>query len=264
MKKILFCLILCFLSLAKPVWVKEEKEEVSIGNEFFSLHLSKTRGWLADKLEDKDYGIIFSDFHIYTDWGIYERGYVGSKEEKEGRMRIERGDVAVTAIAEGELKRKDGKIADPIDYKVKYKVGKGRELEIEIELTPRAKARKVSAFLAQIFTVPSVRQWIVNGLDGILSENMGNVIGRCWESKFEPMNLNKPFLIFLRGKDAVWIERIKCEPQAQNIFLFDGGGGNLVFFLGFLDGDITELGASLKASYLLRWGSKGNIRISGS
>jgi hypothetical protein len=82
---------------------------------------------------------------------------------------------------------------------------------------------------------------------------MGNVIGRCWESRFEPLNLDNPFIILLREKGMVRIERIKSHPRAQNIFLFDGGEGNLVFFLGFMDGEIAELGSPIKASYLLNW-----------
>ena len=253
MRKLFPFILIVALSFAQGVWVKRGETEVSLGNGYFSLHLSKERGWLADRLEDKEYGVVFVDFHIYTDWGIYERGYVGSKEEKEGRLEIEEGEDSIKAIAEGGLKRAEGAISEPISYKVIYKIGGKRELEVEVELMPKGK-KKVSAFFAQLFTVPSVRQWLVNELDGIISENMGNVVGRCWESRLEPLNLDNPSIILFREKGIVRIEKIKSNPKAQNIFLFDGGGGNLVFFLGFLDGELAELGFPLKASYLLNWG----------
>jgi hypothetical protein len=124
---------------------------------------------------------------------------------------------------------------------------------VEVELTTKG-GKKVSAFLAQLFTIPSVRQWLVEGLDGIISENMGNSPGvRCWESRLEPLNLDNPFIILLREKGIVRIEGIKSNPKAQNIFLLDGGEGNLVFFFGFMDGDMVELPSEFKASYLMRW-----------
>jgi hypothetical protein len=252
MKKLFPFILIVAFSLAQGLWVNRGKDEVSLGNDYFSLRLSKERGWLVDRLEDKEVGVILEDFHIYTDWGIYERGYVGSREEKEGRLEIEEGEESIKAIAEGKLKRAGGTISEPIGYKVIYKIGKKRELGVEVELMPKWE-RKVSAFLAQLFLIPSVRQWLVNGLDGIISENMGNVIGRCWESRFEPLNLNNPFIILLREKGIVRIEGIKSNPKAQNIFLYDGGGGNLVFFLGFMDGDTVELPSDLKANYLLKW-----------
>jgi len=252
MRKLFPFILIAVLSFAQGVWVKRGETEVSLGNGYFSLHLSRERGWLADRLEDREAGVIFADFQIYTDWGIYERGYVGSREEKEGRLEIEEREDSIKAIAEGELKRAGGTISEPISYKVIYKIGEKRELEVEVELRTKGK-RKVSAFLAQLFTVPSVRQWFVQGLDGMISENMGNVVGRCWESRLEPLNLDNPFIILLREKGIVRIEGIKSNPKAQNIFLFDGSGGNLVFFLGFMDGDAVELPSEFKASYLIKW-----------
>ncbi|MBC7329994.1 hypothetical protein H5T88_06500 [bacterium] len=252
MKKFFPFILVVAFSFAQGSWVKKGESEVSIGNDYFSLHLSKEKGWLADRLEDKEAGVIFADFHIYTDYGIYERGYVGSKEEKEGRLEIEEGGDSIKAIAEGELKRAGRKISEPIGYRVIYKIGEKRELEVEVELTTKGNKR-VSAFLAQLFTVPSVQQWFVNGLDGMISENVGKIIGRCWESHLEPLNLDSPFIIFLREKNIVRIEGIKSNPKAQNIFLFDGGGGNLVFFLGFMDGNTVELPSKFKASYLIKW-----------
>jgi hypothetical protein len=253
MRKLFPLILIAAFSLAQGLWVKREDSEVSLGNDYLSLHLSREKGWLADRLEDREAGVIFADFQIYTDYGIYERGYVGSKEEKEGKLEIEEGKESIAAIAEGELKRAGRTVSQPIRYKVIYKIGEKREIEVEVELTTKG-GKKVSAFLAQLFTVPSVRQWLVEGLDGIISENMGNSPGvRCWESRLEPLNLDNPFIILLREKGIVRIEGIKSNPKAQNIFLLDGGEGNLVFFFGFMDGDMVELPSEFKASYLMRW-----------
>lgn len=244
----LLLLLSIYLAIAQEVWVKEGNKETAIGNAYFTLYLFKEKGWLLDRLEDKRAGVIASDCHIYTDWGIYPRGYVGSREEKDGVLKIERQGDEVIADAEGELKGQGMIIEEPIRYKVRYRLGKEARLGVDVELQFQGKPREVSAFLAQVLVIPSVRQWVVNGLDGLISEDMGDVIGRCWESRDEPLSIENPYIWVLTKWGSLRIEGIRSQPKAQNIFLYDGGNGNLVFFFGFMDGGREEL-KSFEASF---------------
>lgn len=236
------------LAIAEGVWFKEGEKEATIGNNHFTLYLSKERGWLLDRLESAKVGVMLSDFHIYTDWGIYPRGYVGSKEEKEGTLKIEKEGDNVFAVAEGELKKEGGVVEEPLKYKVRYKIGSNKRMEVEIEVNFQGKPRNVSAFLAHIFVIPFVKQWIVNSIDGFISEDSENIVGRCWESRDEPLSFENPQILVFTRWGALSIENIRCEPQAQNIFLFSGGNHNLVFFLAFMDGSLQEVN-SFKASF---------------
>ncbi len=247
----LYLLTIVYTVAAQGVWVKEGENETAVGNEYFTLYLSKGKGWLMDRLEDKKGVVILSDFHIYTDWGIYPKGYIGSKEEKEGRLKIERMKDALIAVGEGELKAGGVKMDEPIRYIVKYKVGREALLGVDVELKFEGSPRKVSAFLAQVFAIPSAKQWLVNSFDGLISEDMGNVVDRCWQSRDEPLSLEEPFIWILTQWGKLRIEKIYSQPQAQNIFLFDGGNGNLVFFFGFMDGSPQEF-QTFKASYIIR------------
>lgn len=238
-------IIICYGKIA----LQKNADEVVIRNDYISLHLSKDRGWLPDKLEYSGIGTILSDFHIYTDWGIYERGYVGSKEEKEGRISIDEKQGEVTVTAEGELKSKDKRMEEKIGYIVKFVVSNEPRLKVEVELKPQMKPRKVSAFLAHLFQVHSAKQWMVNGLDGIISEDMNGEVGRMWESRNEPLSIDDPFIIVITNWGQIHIDGISSEPQAQNIFLFNGSGGNLVLFFGFLDGGLQEISTPFRASY---------------
>lgn len=246
-------LLVVSLSSAGEVWVREGEKEVTIGNDYLILRLSKDRGWLMDRVEDKEGRIILYDAHIYTDWGIYPRGYVGSKEEKEGKLRIEREGEEIVAIAEGELKASGKRMEKPIVYKVKYKIGRGTQLKAEIELRPQMERRNVSAFLAHLFIIPSAKQWLVNSLDGIISEDIENISGRCWESRDEPLSLTQPFIQVLTKGGNAKIEFIRFQPRPQNIFLFDGGEGKLLLFIAFMDGGLQEIGGSLEVSYIIKW-----------
>lgn len=252
------CLLLIMISsftIPQEVFINEGEKETAVGNIYFTLYLSKERGWLLDRLEHRTAGVIMSDSHIYTDWGIYPRGYVGSKEEKEGKLRIEKEGENIVAVAEGILKREGRALEEPIRYIVRYKVGKERRIGIDIELEFEGEPRDVSAFLAQILVIPLVKQWFVNSVDGLISEDMGNVLGRCWESRDEPLCYEKPFIFVLTEWGSLRIEGIRSKPQAQNLFLYDGGNSNLVFFFAFLDGYHQEL-KSFKASFVVEIQSK--------
>jgi len=255
MRREIFPLLLFLVSLASAgeVWVEKGEKETAIGNEQFTLYLARERGWLLDRLEDKKAGIILSGFHIYTDWGIYPQGYVGSMEEREGRLKIEKEREDVIAIAEGELKGNGKRMEEPIKYSVRYRVGKEARLGIDIELEFEGKPRKVSAFLAATFLINSAKQWLVNDLDGIISENIGNVVGRCWQSRDEPLSMDRAFIRLLTKWGDLRIEDIRAQPHPQNIFLYDDGEGNLALFIAFMDGVLQEIGGRWQASYIIEW-----------
>lgn len=258
MKRAILFLLACILSLAQGVEVREEGEKALVKNMYFTAIFSRDRGGLLEELRTPN-GVSLAGYsHIYTDWGIYQRGYVGSLEEKEGQMEIRREEEGVSIIAKGKLCSSTITPDPPIFYEVRYEIQDSPTLNVEVKVSPSQEGKLVNAFLAQVLIFHNVKQWRVKTVDGWVSEEVGGEGRRCWESREEFLDPMDPVLVLYTPQGKVEIKILHTDPQPQNIFLHSGER-DIAFFIAFLDGGAERLQKQWRAIYRIDTGRSEEV-----
>jgi hypothetical protein len=135
---------------------------------------------------------------VYTDFGLYpDRGYVGTGKEPNAKTTVERQGDIVVVTSQGQLQGEPAAGRELSRYRLTYRFGSAPGVAVECEVVPAATATTVSAFLATYFTLPRLREWAVNTVDGIIREDVGDGKQRDYESTRLAIHAQQPQVGFI-------------------------------------------------------------------
>lgn len=233
--------LLALLHAASPT-VRETLKTLEISTTHYVAVITKTPAGLLTSLRSPDARTRFvADHSIYTDFGIYGpgRGYVGTRDERSPRVRVQRAAGKVVVTTTGHLRGRPTTGKKLSAYRVVYTFDASPRIAVLCEVTPAEPQPEVRAFLATYFHVPQMREWAANTLDGIVREDRVKRRARSYQARLLPLDAADARVGFMnQDNTSLLVSDIRWDVPVspQNVIIHD-----TAFFFAWLDGEPAQL-----------------------
>jgi len=216
--------------------VADSATVVEVRTAHYTALISKQEGGVLKSLRSVADGCeLVRDFRIYTDVGFYPaRGYVGTRNETAPRIELNRDADTLTVTSTGVLRGDPAEGHDSIRYRLVYRFDPSPRIGVLSEVVPPARDGPVKAFMATCFAMPTMSEWAVNTVDGVIREERRDGPQRSYEASRVWISTEQPEVGFLSNKtSALLVSGIANETagELQNIIIH-----GQAFFLAWFAG----------------------------
>ncbi len=239
-----------FVGRGKLPLVKEEKEmpkiicdgaDYKVETSLYKAFLGRRNGQVNSIISKR--GSLLKKAEIYSDKGIYGEYYdslgkafplvATSDNDPEAEVKLTKEKSKILIATHSFLREGNSgwnEVARPlVEYQTRYEFNEASPyIKTKVAVRPFTE-RKTVAFLAQRLDFEGITSCLVNGEEISLSEKE-----RVWESKNRRIKVADVELV--GEKEKASFKNVEI-PDGGNLFLYNLGGGNIVLFFAFMDGE---------------------------
>ncbi len=216
-----------------------EGPRYTVTNAHYRATLIRSRGGALVELSPSGRASLLRDTVLYTDHGLYPpfRDFTGierplwcsSSDDVEGELTLQRSPGRLVITLTGALRRTAAGfpgVAQPLTRtRLRYTFDETPEVGVEVSLLP-PRATDEPVFLAQRLHLVGVRRWQAGARAFTAAAADA---GRAWESRRTPLRLGEGLWFAGEGSRLEVTDLVLPEGFA-NLFVYDGGGGNVTLF----------------------------------